>query len=160
MFCLRQFIPILLFLLNAPPIYALLFLSAYFIIQRPCVYCSILLFVLVGSIFDFSSTDWFEPRWHANTSALSESAAAYLSGNATLTEVVSETAGLFVSALNGTGGSLTSVALDSVKRRVEGSAAPPSIASTPNGINAFEWIRNILDKRHVRIQCLGVVVRI
>lgn len=159
MFCLRSFAPIVVFLLQASPIYTLTFLSAYFYLQRPCVYCSILLFILVFSVFDFSA-DWFEPRWNMSTSAVSETAAAYLSGNATLTEVALETAGLAMSLINGTGGSLASAALDGVKRKAEGNATSAVVAGIPNGISAFEWLRNILDKRQYRIQCLDVVVRI
>ena len=144
--------------LNASPIYTITFLSAYFYLQRPCVYCSILLFVLVFSIFDFSA-DWFEPRWNMSTSAVSETAAAYLSGNATLTEVVLQTA---VSVINGTGGSLASAAMGGVMKRKaeEGNATSAVITSIPSGLNAFEWLRTILDKKQYRIQCLGVVVRI
>ena len=94
-----------------------------------------------------------------STSAVSETAAAYLSGNATLTEVVLQTA---VSVINGTGGSLASAAMGGVMKRKaeEGNATSAVITSIPSGLNAFEWLRTILDKKQYRIQCLGVVVRI
>lgn len=89
-----------------------------------------------------------------------ETAASYLSGNATLTEVALETANLAVSAVNGTGGSLASTALDGVRRRMESESGSAIFTTIPNGMSAFEWLRNILDKRQLRIPCLGVVVRI
>ncbi|KXT05430.1 hypothetical protein AC578_11112 [Pseudocercospora eumusae] len=111
MFCLRSWLPLLVFISSASPIYILCFLSAFYWLQRPCVYCSILLFVLVFSIFDFSA-DWFEPRWNGNATALTKTVASFLGGNSTFTEVALETASLAVSAINGTGGSLASFAMD------------------------------------------------
>ena len=64
---------------NASPIYIVLFLTATYALQRPCVYCSILLFVLVFSLFDFHA-DWFEPRWQpsAGGPTLTETAGSLL----------------------------------------------------------------------------------
>jgi len=61
MFCLRSWIPILFFLhrTNASPVYLVLFISATYFLNRPCVYCSLLLAILVVSLFDFG-TEWFE----------------------------------------------------------------------------------------------------
>src|ERR1700761_6878144 len=83
MFCLRSWIPILFFLYvpaapdreqmanvntstNASPIYLILFISATYILNRPCVYCSLLLAILVVALFDFHG-DWFEPRYLSAT---------------------------------------------------------------------------------------------
>ncbi|KAF7195649.1 hypothetical protein HII31_02967 [Pseudocercospora fuligena] len=159
MFCLRSWLPLLVFISSASPIYILCFLSAFYWLQRPCVYCSILLFVLVFSIFDFSA-DWFEPRWNGDATALTKTVASFLGGNSTFTEVALETASLAVSAINGTGGSLASSAMDNVRIRMASEAGSAVITTLPNGLSAFEWIRNILDKRQLRIPCLGVVVRI
>lgn len=154
-----QWLPLLIFITSASPVYILCFLSAFYWLQRPCVYCSILLFVLVFSIFDFSA-DWFEPRWNGNATALTQTVASFLGGNSTMTEVALETASLAVSAANGTGGSLASAAMDSVRSRMATEAGSAVITTMPNGVSAFEWLRNILDKRQLRIACLGVVVRI
>lgn len=159
MFCLRNWLPILVFISSASPIYIVAFLSGYYIYQRPCVYCSILLFVLVFSIFDFTA-DWFEPRWNSNASALTTTITSFLGGNATLSEVVLETASMAVSAVNGTGGSLASMAMENVRQRITGEPSSAVIATIPNGLSAFEWLRNILDRRQLRIPCLDVVVRL
>lgn len=123
------------------------------------MYCSILLFVLVFSIFDFRA-DWFEPRWSGSALALTETMAAFLGGNATLAEVALETASLAITAVNGTGGSLASTAMGTVKRKVSDDLGSAVFTSIPSGLSAFEWLRNILDRRQLRIPCLGVVVRI
>jgi hypothetical protein len=122
-------------------------------LQRPCVYCSILLFVLVFSLFDFHA-DWFEPRWQPSTTRITEAASALFSGNATITEFLGETASFAISAVNGSGGSLASSMLESVKKKETG-----GLVSSVND-NAFEVLRGVMEKRQFRIPCLGVVVRL
>ena len=78
-----------------------------------------------------------------------------MSGNATIIELLGETASLAVSALNGTGGSLTSGILESVKRK----GTSGSLVTSVND-NAFEVLRSVMEKRQFRIPCLGVVVRL
>jgi hypothetical protein len=138
---------------NASPIYVLLFLTGTYWLQRPCVYCSILLFVLVFSLFDFHA-DWFEPRWPSGSIAPSETASSYLSGNATLAETLMETASMAITAINGTGGALASVAMDGVKRRV-GDGGNATVSGS-----GFELVRGLLEKKQIRIPCVDVVVRL
>ncbi|EMC96717.1 hypothetical protein BAUCODRAFT_148281 [Baudoinia panamericana UAMH 10762] len=155
MFCLRAWVLTLIFLTNAAPIYIALFLTATYLLQRPCVYCSILLFVLVFSLFDFQ-VDWFEPRWRPSQEQLtsvSEALSGLISGNATVTDAIVETASLAVSAINGTGGSIASAAMEGVKRRLSGGHTSPATTG-------FEWLRGILEKKQFRIPCVDVVVRL
>ncbi|KAM0714017.1 hypothetical protein Q7P37_010981 [Cladosporium fusiforme] len=154
MFCLRSWVPLLIFLTNASPIYVLLFLTGTYWLQRPCVYCSILLFVLVFSLFDFHA-DWFEPRWPSHSISPSETASSYMSGNSTLAEAFMETAGMAVTAINGTGGSLASAAMEGVKRRM----GDGGLNATASG-SGFELVRGILEKKQIRIPCVDVVVRL
>jgi hypothetical protein len=114
-------------------------LTGTYWLQRPCVYCSILLFVLVFSLFDFHA-DWFEPRWSSGLITPSETASSYFSGNATITETLMETAGMAVTAINGTGGSFASAAIE--------------------GGSGFELARGFLEKKQFRIPCVDVVVRL
>ncbi|CAK3974955.1 hypothetical protein CB0940_02592 [Lecanosticta acicola] len=65
-----------------------------------------------------------------------------------------------MSAVNGTGGSLASAAMESVKRRIEGESGPAAAATVPNAINGFEWLRSVLEKRHFRIPCVDIIVRL
>nr|POF11400.1 hypothetical protein CFP56_44238 [Quercus suber] len=172
MFCLRSWVPLLIFLYkfvptlglcrsladivdrtNASPIYVLLFLTATYALQRPCVYCSILLFVLVFSLFDFNA-DWFEPRWDPSTLNASETLSSFVSGNATITDAIIETASLAVSAINGTGGSLASAAMEGIKKRVGGGGYASESASG----SILEWSRGVLEKKQLRIPCVDVLV--
>jgi hypothetical protein len=117
-------------------------------LQRPCVYCSILLFVLVFSLFDFHA-DWFEPRWQPSTTRITSS---LLSGNSTVTELAS----FAIAAINGTGGgSLASAALESVRKRNTNNALITGLNE-----NGFEVLRSVMERRQFRIPCLGVNVRL
>ncbi|KAK3112475.1 hypothetical protein LTR53_011229 [Teratosphaeriaceae sp. CCFEE 6253] len=155
MFCIRSWLPILLFISNASPIYIALFLTTYYYLQRPCVYCSLLLCTLIFSLFDFTA-DWFELRWQPMHSA-TETISSLISGNGTVTDAILETASLAVAALNGTGGSLASAAIDGVKRRSGGSLG--SVTASAN-ITGFEALRAAAEKWQLRIPCLDVILRL
>lgn len=170
-------VPLLVFLTSTPPIYVVLFLLAHYRLSGACVYCSvsahdpratlqrsslfqILLFVLVFSLFDFSA-DWFEPRWNGDfVGSISSTTASFISGNATFTEALVETASIAVSAINGTGGSLASAAMDGLKHKMTGTSSSAITANATNGTSGFEWLRGALDKYHFRIPCLDVTVRL
>ncbi|KAI0415162.1 bladder cancer-related protein BC10-domain-containing protein [Xylaria grammica] len=69
MFCLRSWIPLLFIPANASPGFIFLFFVCTYFLNRPCVYCSILLLILFVTscywsdrcFFEFSS-NWFAPR--------------------------------------------------------------------------------------------------
>lgn len=157
MFCLRSWLATLVFLSGLAPAYVVLFLIAHYSLQRPCVYCSILLFVLIFSLFDFR-TNWFEPRWQPSSEQLlsmSETLGSFVTGNATFTDAVLETATLAVSAVNGAvNGTLAGAAMEGVKRKV---GAGGGVGNVTNG---FEVLRSVVDKWQFRIPCLDVVVRL
>lgn len=67
-----------------------------------------------------------------------------------------ESAGMAVSAINGTGGSVASAAMDSIRERVIGSGEAAIVGSG----NGFEWMRGFLEKRQFRIPCVDVLVRL
>jgi hypothetical protein len=119
----------------------------------------LLLSILVFSLFDFHA-DWFEPRWSGSPVAITETATSFLSGNSTFTEAIVETASLAVAALNGTGGSLASVAMEEMKRRMATGGAATMLAASSNSSSGFEWIRASLERRHFKIPCVEVIVRI
>jgi hypothetical protein len=66
-----------------------------------------------------------------------------------------ETAGMAVTAINGTGGSLASAAIEGVKKRFEDGG----IGATAGG-SGFELARGFLEKKQFRIPCVDVVVRL
>ncbi|KAK5133364.1 hypothetical protein LTR08_007798 [Meristemomyces frigidus] len=154
MFCLRTWLIPIALLVNANVIYVLLFLVATFIFERPCAYCSILLFVLIASVFDFHG-DWFEPRWPPalTTESVTGALSSFVSANATNTDLVLETASLAFSTINGTTGTLASAAVDGVRRRAGGGGS--SVGTTGSG---FEWLRGVLEKKQLRIPCLDVSI--
>lgn len=66
-----------------------------------------------------------------------------------------ETAGMAATAINGTGGSLGSTAMEGVKRRMGEGATNATVSGS-----GFELVRGILDKKQFRIPCVDVVVRL
>ncbi|KAJ4987521.1 hypothetical protein SVAN01_06978 [Stagonosporopsis vannaccii] len=137
MFCLRSWIPVLFFLLrtNASPVYLVLFISATYFLNRPCVYCSLLLFILVVALFDFH-TPWFDPPL-ADTPGLALNE----------TTPLLETAGVFAQAATNTAQELVKGAVDSMR----GKASTGAMS---------EWVKGLLGRKEWRIQCLDVLIRI
>lgn len=135
---------------NASPIYVVLFLLCTALLNRPCVYCSILLCVLIFTILDFSG-DWFEARWQPSTETIPETLSSLISGNVTIRDAALETASIAVSAINGTSGAVASAAVEGVRKRIGGGGSAG---------NAFEWLRSVMDKRSLRIPCVDVTLRL
>ncbi|KAF2085742.1 hypothetical protein K490DRAFT_74899 [Saccharata proteae CBS 121410] len=134
MFCLRSWIPILFFLTNASPVYLVLFISATYFLNRPCVYCSLLLAILVFALFDFH-TSWFDPntRYHPEASDGSNP-----SSNATIAhEFALDSASLVASAFSDTAGA--------VKAQISSGA---------------DWGKMAFIKKEWKLPCLDVVVRL
>lgn len=166
MFCLRSWIPVLFFLSvsnqcrnkccvllisassNASPVYLILFLCAYYMLTRPCVYCSLLLAILVIALFDFQA-DWFEPRHLPSAPA---TCANETNSSVPLQDVLAEGATLLASAINQTAGSLVEAAAGAVSKRI-----PGRLGWTTFGT---EWIKNVASKREIRIPCVNAIIRL
>lgn len=118
-------------------------------LSRPCVYCTLLLTVLIVSLFDFSG-DWFAPRWPGDHISITETIGSALSGNATVTEVLGQTAGAVMSAMNSSG-----AVLEGVKRKI--GMGSSEVAA---GGDSFEWLRILAEKKAFRIPCVDVMVRL
>ncbi|KAF2203295.1 hypothetical protein GQ43DRAFT_454529 [Delitschia confertaspora ATCC 74209] len=147
MFCLRSWIPILFFLrTNASPVYLFLFISATYFLNRPCVYCSLLLAILVVALFDFS-TPWFESSISSDTSG------AILNTTTPLQGTIVETASIFASAA-------TSAAQAMIKEAVNGIRNRDSSAPQITGTATQEWVKNLFSKKEWRVPCLDVLVRL
>ncbi|KAF2146105.1 uncharacterized protein K452DRAFT_242648 [Aplosporella prunicola CBS 121167] len=146
MFCLRSWLPLLFFLTNASPVYLVLFISATYYLNRPCVYCSLLLAILVLALFDFN-TSWFEPNSKYHEHSANETA----SNSSLALDVAMETASVVASTLNDTAGALVSAAMDGMKRR-----RVPEVNISGNGL---EWGKALL-KKEWKLPCLDVVVRL
>lgn len=134
---------------NVSPIYLILFVSATYYLNRPCLYCSLLLTILVISLYDFRS-DWFEGR----DSTLSD---AYLDAqhpqrSDSLQEAAFETASVAASALNSTMVSMAQSALNGFKRR--------STVEEQSTISGAQWLKELFGKKEWRIPCIDVAIRL
>jgi len=167
MFCLRSWIPILFFLTNASPIYLVLFISATYVLNRPCVYCSLLLAILVLALFDFHTDDWFEPRYRRADSRnsffssswstpapspqkrLGLNASSAVDVGLMLPDAVRDALAIVAAAVNGS----VAAMVDGVRWRTQatGQEAAGSVVG--------EWVKNVL-RREWRINCLDVVFRL
>ncbi|KAI8943586.1 hypothetical protein NX059_001580 [Plenodomus lindquistii] len=146
MFCLRSWVPVLFFLLrtHASPVYLVLFISATYFLNRPCVYCSLLLFILVVALFDFH-TPWFDPP-------LAETAELALNGTTT---PILETAGVLAQAANHTAKAMVKGAVEGLKEKMQ-----VEVGGEGSGGQGYEWARGLLGKKEWRIQCLDVLIRV
>ncbi|CEF73799.1 hypothetical protein FGSG_01633 [Fusarium graminearum PH-1] len=143
MFCLRSWLPLLFIPTNASPAFIFLFFICTYFLNRPCVYCSILLLILFLTscnwsdrcFFDFSS-NWFLPRPTTQIPPSDEIAEATF--NSTAFEMVNTTVAAIVK----------SASEDLEARRVEWSGL------------GIEWLRNLLGKREWRIDCMDIYIRL
>jgi len=161
MFCLRSWLPLLFIPTNASPIFILIFFACTYFLNRPCVYCSILLIILFASscqwsdhcFFDFSS-NWFEAR---SSSSLSPAEWDYSRSNSTLTNSsmnnqTVEQALMFAGALNNTASTLGGVAFQELQRRL-----PGRMEWTGIGLG---WLRSLLGQREWVLPCVDINVRL
>ncbi|KAL0260421.1 hypothetical protein SLS55_004108 [Diplodia seriata] len=159
MFCLRSWIPILFFLTNASPVYLVLFISATYFLNRPCVYCSLLLAILVIALFDFN-TSWFEPngRYHPDADAVSAANDSYVPpSNASMAlDVAMETVSLLAGTVNNTAGALVSAAMDGIKRK---RGTPDAAAHVAAGASA-DWGKGLFARKEWKVPCMDVIVRL
>jgi hypothetical protein len=159
----RSWIPLLFIPANASPAFIFLFFVCTYFLNRPCVYCSILLLILFVTscywsdrcFFEFSS-NWFAPRM---TSAAFESwIDSYYAANATIAtnstapavamdySIFNSTA---IETLNTTASALAGIAADEIARK--------RTEWTGLGI---EWLRSLLGKREWRIECMDLNIRL
>ena len=129
--------------------FLVLFLSTTYCLNRPCVYCSLLLAILIAALFDFN-TDWFAPP----QTALSLPAVTNSSVEETkLSDVVGESAALLTGALDGT-----------VKSLLRGTTTRGSsqMAQTGHDWSGFglSWLREAVNSGELRIDCLNAAVRL
>ncbi|KAH7270772.1 bladder cancer-related protein BC10-domain-containing protein [Fusarium redolens] len=137
MFCLRSWLPLLFIPTNASPAFIFLFFICTYFLNRPCVYCSILLLILFLTscnwsdrcFFDFGS-NWFLPRPTAPPE------------DVTFNTTVLDMANTTVAAI------IKSASDDLAARRAEWSGL------------GIEWLRNLLGKREWRIDCMDIYIRL
>ncbi|KAK2606316.1 hypothetical protein QQS21_003247 [Conoideocrella luteorostrata] len=143
MFCLRSWLPLLFIPTNASPAFIFLFFICTYFLNRPCVYCSILLLILFLTscnwsdrcFFDFRS-NWFLPR--PSTSLDSTTEHLNEAFNTTMLEMA-----------NATAKALAGAAADGISaRRAEWTGL------------GVEWLRTLLGKREWRIDCMDIYIQL
>ena len=143
----RSWLPLLFIPTNASPAFIFLFFVCTYFLNRPCVYCSILLLILFLTscnwsdrcFFDFRS-NWFLPRpGSAGSLDVSDTALQHDSVfNATVVEMA-----------NSTAKALAGAAADEIAaRRAEWTGL------------GVEWLRSLLGKREWRIECMDIYIRL
>lgn len=149
MFCLRSWLPLLFIPTNASPAFIFLFFVCTYFLNRPCVYCSVLLLILFVTscywsdqcFFDLSS-NWFAPRpsssYYPSNSSSSITEPVFDSFDATAVEM-----------LNTTAGALAGVAADEIARK----------RAEWTGLG-MEWLRSLLGRREWRIECMDLNIRL
>lgn len=141
---------------NLPSFVVSFFFLTYFL-NRPCIYCSVLLLILFISscywsdhcFFDIHS-NWFEPRHLSSPLPNPLPATRYpsrYSDNST-----SEHASFIATAVNDTVTVLAGAAIEELKRRMD-------FRPEWTGIGV-EWIRSWLGAREWRLPCLDVYIRL
>ncbi|KAI5274447.1 hypothetical protein E4T47_02614 [Aureobasidium subglaciale] len=144
MFCLRTWLPVLFFISNVPPLYLVLFISAMYYLNRPCVYCSLLLTVLVISVYDFN-TNWFEPQPESSSSSSSHP------GNLTTT-ALGDNIAVATSAIHSAAASIAQSVADGLTKKTGFDVQPQ--------ISVAEWLKEMFNKKEWRIPCIDVTVRL
>ncbi|RSL47407.1 hypothetical protein CEP53_009946 [Fusarium sp. AF-6] len=132
MFCLRSWLPLLFIPTNASPAFIFLFFICTYFLNRPCVYCSILLLILFLTscnwsdrcFFDFGS-NWFLPR--PTMTHIPDDDDTTETFNSTVFDMVNTTASAIARAASE----------DLAARRAEWTGL------------GIEWLRNLLDQGRI-----------
>ncbi|KAI1813806.1 bladder cancer-related protein BC10-domain-containing protein [Poronia punctata] len=163
----NSWIPLLFIPANASPAFIFLFFVCTYALNRPCVYCSILLLILFATscywsdrcFFEFGS-NWFAPRM--SSAAFETWIETYYAANATsaaassaaLDDVANKAAyewfnGTAIETMNTTASALAGIAADEMARKRD--------EWTGLGI---EWLRSLLGRREWRIECMDLNIRL
>ncbi|KAI9780282.1 MAG: hypothetical protein M1816_003124 [Peltula sp. TS41687] len=179
MFCLRSWLPLLFIPTNASPAFILLFFLSTYFLNRPCVYCSVLLFILFLSSCNWSDhcffdlhSNWFEPR-HMSSPLIPGAAIVVPRNNhsttaaaddATAAAAAAETASFVASALQSSAKVLVTQGAEELKKRLlsgggGGAGAGIGRSAEWTGVGV-SWVRSLLGRREWRLPCLDVHVRL
>jgi len=141
--------------------------TATYVLNRPCVYCSLLLAILVLALFDFHTDDWFEPRYRRADSRnsffssswstpaptpqerLGLNASSAIDVGLMLLDAVRDALAIMAAAVNGS----VAAVVDGVRGRTQATGQDTA------GSVVGEWVKNVL-RREWRINCLDVVFRL
>lgn len=145
MFCLRSWLPLLFIPTNASPTFIFLFFICTYFLNRPCVYCSVLLLILFVTSCNWSDRCFFDFRsnWFLSK-PLTSSAGTNVESDEALVNAT-DLAGM----LNLTVKAATGAAADEIAaRRAEWTGL------------GMEWLRSLLGRREWRIECMDICIRL
>lgn len=158
--CLRfphSWLPLLFIPTTASPAFIFLFFVSTYFLNRPCVYCSILLLILFCTscnwsdrcFFDFSS-DWFRPRPSILTSPSADGISSIHGANGTLLlSDADDFNSTVVQMLNTTTKALAGAAASGLQSKTE--------EWTGLGVG---WLRSLLGRREWSIDCMDIKIRL
>jgi hypothetical protein len=163
-----SYIPLLLLPLplSLSPIHLTSLLILTYILNRPCIYCSLLLIILFASschwsgrcFFDFSTSkygygDWFIPRLYTQSTHLNNTMSNGTAEDETFVHFVNEIASQTISVLAG-------AVVEEFKIRAQHpSAAIGRNLTEPIGIGTA-WLKSIFGRSQWTLPCVNVVVRL
>ncbi|KAI2620824.1 bladder cancer-related protein BC10-domain-containing protein [Xylaria nigripes] len=167
MFCLRSWIPLLFIPANASPAFIFLFFVCTYFLNRPCVYCSILLLILFVTscywsdrcFFEFSS-NWFTPRMPS--AAFETWIDSHYAMNATTgTAMVATSPATMDPAIYNLFNSTVLESFNTTASALAGIAADELARKRPEWTGlGVEWLRSLLGKREWRIECMDLNIRL
>ena len=139
---------------DASPLYLILFLTATYLLHRPCVYCSFLLAVLVLSLFDFSG-DWLADRHVSSLTPSPSPTSSPLAQSVVDVVLAAATSALGAVAV---GGGRPAEEAPAVGLLAAEWTRPAAAAAWSRW--GLEWARGIAERRELRIACIDAVVRL
>lgn len=151
-----SWLPLLFIPTNASPAFIFLFFVCTYFLNRPCVYCSILLLILFLTscnwsdrcFFDFSS-NWFEPRLPVSHDASLNSTDGACGSNG-MEPLFGEFNSTVAAMVGTTAKGLAQAVLGEV-----GSRSHPEWTGL-----GLEWLRQLLGQREWRIDCMDLYIRL
>ncbi|KAK1239358.1 hypothetical protein MKX07_008846 [Trichoderma sp. CBMAI-0711] len=162
MFCLRSWLPLLFIPTNASPAFIFLFFICTYFLNRPCVYCSVLLVILFLTSCNWSdrccfdlSSNWFLPRPPTTTTTT-------LTSTTFTTTASSSSPSLQLPPDHDHAFNATVVDMLNTTAKAAARAAAEEIAVLRNEWTGLgvEWLRNLLGKREWRIDCMDIYIRL
>jgi hypothetical protein len=170
MISFSSWLPLLFIPTNASPAFIFLFFICTYFLNRPCVYCSILLLILFITscnwsdrcFFDFSS-NWFQPR-PGGTILTSNNNNYYYNSNGTTASGGGAVCSGGGSCSGSHGAMFDSAIVEMVSSTVRTLAgvAAENVASKNaewTGLG-MEWLRSLLGRREWRIDCMDIYIRL
>ena len=137
----------LLFLSQAPPLYLILFLTGIYILQRPCLYCTLLLLLIIVTLFDFQG-NWFgdPPPEGANDSTASTNTSS------PLVDTLKASASVAGAMLNNTIETAVEIGTQALPKRAD--------VRWSWGRAGWEGLKDIAQRRELKIECINTIIRL